>query len=156
MFCFKFKRLCLFRFFMFCLFFCFFSSHCHSFIYHSLIFICTCNLSRLMRKPDFCICKSKDSDQLRSYCAADQRLCFCYIDSTIPLLPKSEKKMAAQPGLCQTWSGTLKTGFLAVRLIGIEGILKFLLAKPWYMSSTVVAFIWSKLYQKPTKIRAGR
>ena len=28
--------------------------------------------------------------QRRSNCAADQRLCFRYTDSTIPLLPKSE------------------------------------------------------------------
>ena len=54
-----------------------------------------------MRKPALCICKYKGADQLRSYyvktkgadqlrsnCAADQHLCFCYIDSTIPLLPK--------------------------------------------------------------------
>ena len=40
-----------------------------------------------MRKPAFCICKNKDADQLRSNCAADQRLCFHYMDSTIPLLP---------------------------------------------------------------------
>ena len=43
-----------------------------------------------MRKPAFCICENKDADQLRSYCAADQRLCFSYMDSTIPLLSKSE------------------------------------------------------------------
>ena len=36
------------------------------------------------------ICKNKDTDQLRSDCAADQCLCFRYIDSTIPLLSKSE------------------------------------------------------------------
>ena len=48
------------------------------------------NMSRVVRKPDFCICENKDADQLRSNCAADQRLCFRYIDSTIPLLPKSE------------------------------------------------------------------
>ena len=35
-------------------------------------------------------CENKDTDQLRSNCAADQRLCFRYSDSTIPLLPKSE------------------------------------------------------------------
>ena len=46
-------------------------------------------LSIVMRKPDFCICENKDADQLRSNCAADQRLCFRYTDSTIPLLPKS-------------------------------------------------------------------
>ena len=37
-----------------------------------------------MRKPGFCICKNKSADQLRSNqlrsnCAADQRLCFCFI-----------------------------------------------------------------------------
>ena len=47
-------------------------------------------LSLVMRKPDFCICENKDADQLRSNCAADQRLCFHYTDSTIPLLPKSK------------------------------------------------------------------
>ena len=49
-----------------------------------------------MRKPTFCICENKDADQLRGnreadqHCEADQRLCFRYIDSTIPLLSKSE------------------------------------------------------------------
>ena len=41
-----------------------------------------------MRKPAFCIFENKDADQLRSNCAADQRLCFRYTDSTIPLLPR--------------------------------------------------------------------
>ena len=62
-----------------------------------------------MRKPAFCICKNNDADQLRE---ADQRLCFRYIESTIPLLPKSEISslyrayVAAQPGLCRTRSET--------------------------------------------------
>ena len=47
-------------------------------------------LSRLVRKPDFCLCENKGADQLRSNCEADQRLCFRYSDSTISLLPKSE------------------------------------------------------------------
>ena len=47
-------------------------------------------LSRIMRKPTFCICENKDADQLRGNREADQRLCFRYIDSTIPLFPKSE------------------------------------------------------------------
>ena len=34
--------------------------------------------------------ENKGADQLRSNCEADQRLCFRYSDSTIPLLPKSE------------------------------------------------------------------
>ena len=48
------------------------------------------NTSRVERKPDFCICENKDADQLRGNRQADQRLCFRYMDSTIPLLPKSE------------------------------------------------------------------
>ena len=43
-----------------------------------------------MRKPAFYICENKDADQLRGNCEADQRLCFRFIESTIPLLPKSE------------------------------------------------------------------
>ena len=43
-----------------------------------------------MRKPTFCICKNKGTDQVRSNCEADHRLCFCYTDSTIPTLSKSE------------------------------------------------------------------
>ena len=48
------------------------------------------HLSRVMRKPDFGKCENKDVDQLRGNREADQRLCFRYTDSTIPLLPKSE------------------------------------------------------------------
>ena len=65
-----------------------------------------------MRKPTFCICENKDADQLRGNREADQRLCFRYIDSTIPLLSKSEisslypSSVAVQPGLCRTWSET--------------------------------------------------
>ena len=42
----------------------------------------------VMRKPEFCICKNKDADQLRDNREADQRLCFPYKNSTIPPLPK--------------------------------------------------------------------
>ena len=76
-----------------------------------------------VRKPDFCICENKDAVQLRGNREADQRLCFCYLDSTIPLLPKYEisslwsYSVTVQPGLCQTWSETPKTGFLRTRLI---------------------------------------
>ena len=76
-----------------------------------------------MRKPGFCICENKDADQLRGNREADQRLCFRYIDRTIPLLPKYEisslypSYVIAQPGLCGTWSETPKTGFLRTRLI---------------------------------------
>ena len=48
------------------------------------------DMSRVMRKPTFCICENKDADQLRGNREADQHLCFRYTDSTIPLLPISE------------------------------------------------------------------
>ena len=48
------------------------------------------DLSLVIRKPAFCICKNKDADQLRGNREADQRLCFRFTDSTIPQLPKSE------------------------------------------------------------------
>ena len=41
-----------------------------------------------MRKPAFCICENKDADQLHGNREADQRLCFGYTDTTIPLLSK--------------------------------------------------------------------
>ena len=65
-----------------------------------------------MRKPTFCICENNDADQLRDNREADQRLCFRYIDSTIPILSKSEisslvpSSVAVQPGLCRTRSET--------------------------------------------------
>ena len=43
------------------------------------------NLSRVMRKPAFCICKNKGADKLHIICAADQR----YIDRTNPLFPEN-------------------------------------------------------------------
>ena len=70
-----------------------------------------------MRKAAFLHMRDKDADQLCGNCEADQHLCFRYTDSTIPLLPKSEisslqrSSLAAQPGLCRTWSETRKTGF---------------------------------------------
>ena len=41
-----------------------------------------------MGKPTICIGENKDADQLRGNREADQRLCFHYSDSTIPLLSK--------------------------------------------------------------------
>ena len=76
-----------------------------------------------MRKPAFCISENKGALQVRSNCAADQCLRFRHIDSTIPVLPKSEisslwpSSVAVKPVLCRTWSETPKTGFLATPLI---------------------------------------
>ena len=61
-----------------------------------------------MRKPVICICENKDADQLRGNRKANQRLCFRYMDSTIPLLPQSEissvqpSSVPVQPGSCPT------------------------------------------------------
>ena len=40
-------------------------------------------------KTIICVCENKDADQLCGNREADQRLCFCYTDITLPLL-KSE------------------------------------------------------------------
>ena len=78
-------------------------------------------MSRFVRKWDYCLCEIKGAVQLRSNCEADQHLCFRYMDNTIPVLLKSNftsflaASVAVQTGLCQTWSETLKTGFLASR-----------------------------------------
>ena len=55
-------------------------------------------------KTGFLHMRKKDADQLRGNREADQRLCFRYTDSTIPLLFKSEisspspSSVAVQPG----------------------------------------------------------
>ena len=72
------------------------------------------HLSHVMRKPVYAICHSKQSDQ-RLYCS----LLRWYNTSS----SKSEisnfylASVAAQAGLCLTWSQTPKTGFLVTRLI---------------------------------------
>ena len=73
-------------------------------------------MSCIMRKPAFCICEK----------GADLRLCFRYIDSTFPLLPKSKianlllSSVAVQLGLCPTWWEIPKTDFLDAVQICIE------------------------------------
>ena len=59
----------------------------HKPVYKQLI---TDQMSRIVRKPDFCLGENKGADQLRGNREADQRLCFRYTDSTISLLLKSE------------------------------------------------------------------
>ena len=48
------------------------------------------NMSCIIRKLTFCTCENKDTYQLRGNREADQRLCFGYMASTKPLLPKSK------------------------------------------------------------------
>ena len=67
----------------------------------------TRNMSRVMTKPAFAYAKTK---VVVSY----TRLCFRYIDITIPLLPKSKisSSVVVQPGLCLTWLETPETCFV--------------------------------------------
>ena len=68
------------------------------------------DMSHPMEKPTICICENKDADQLRGNREADQRLCFRYTDSTLPVLLKSEissilpASVTIQPALCRTCS----------------------------------------------------
>ena len=55
--------------------------------YKLLVSMMQLPMSRDVRKPDFCICENKAADQLCGNRTTDQRLCFRYMDSTIPLLP---------------------------------------------------------------------
>ena len=102
-----------------------------------------------MRKSDFRICENKDADQLRGNREADQRLCFRYTDSTIPLLPKSEissfkpSSVAVPSGLCRTWSETPKIGFLTTRL------------KYWYLYEFITFILRSQLLFEPRSEKTG-
>ena len=59
-------------------------------LYNTACYSMDLDMSRIVRKPGFCLCENKGADQLRSNCEADQRLCFRYTDSTISLLLKSK------------------------------------------------------------------
>ena len=50
-------------------------------LYKTSSFLPWPNLSRDVRKPDFCICENKDADQLRGNRKADQSFCFHHLDS---------------------------------------------------------------------------
>ena len=69
-------------------------------------------MSRLMGKSTICKCENKDADQLRGNRDPDQRLCFRYTDSAIPLLSKSKissfqpASVTVQPDLYRTYSET--------------------------------------------------
>ena len=74
-------------------------------------------MSRVMRKPTFWICENKDTDQLPGNREADQRLCFRYIDSIIPLFSKPLAIFCS----CIAWFvsdqvGHQNVGFLLKRL----------------------------------------
>ena len=96
-----------------------------------ICFFCKPHLSRVVRKPAFCICENKDADQLRGNREADQRLCFRYTDSTIPLLPKSKisKPLAIFCG-CTAWFVSDLVGNPEDRFSHNEGHLLFFITLP--------------------------
>ena len=97
------------------------------------------------------ICENKDADQLRGNREADQRLCFRYKDSIIPLLPKSEissfwpSSVVVQLGLCRTRSEIPKTGFLTTRLTLKRSLVLFssndMLVEPHCYKTFNVAYV---------------
>ena len=61
-----------------------------------------------MRKPAFCICENKDADS----CAAVQRLCFRYTDSTIPTgINQKVLPVLSTETLLHIWLSTEYYGF---------------------------------------------
>ena len=81
------------------------------------------NMSHIMTKPAFAICKQQ---RHRSACTSAQSISAFVVrclDRIIPLVSISEisslylAHLAAQAGLCLTSSQTLKTGFLVMRLL---------------------------------------
>ena len=80
-------------------------------------------MSRIVRKPDFCLGENKGADQLRGNLEADQRLCFRYSDSTIffylnPKFQASSSFLSLYRPVCVgPGRKPPKTGFLASRLI---------------------------------------
>ena len=56
-------------------------------VFHDYLSLTCTNEPRRAKTVFFCISENKDADQLRGNREADQRLCFRYIASTIPLLP---------------------------------------------------------------------
>ena len=91
----------------------------------------------LHEKPTICIGENKATDQLRGDREADQRLCFRYTDSTIPLLPKSEilsfwpASVTVQAGLCQACSEPKLLVFSHLGSFVITEILTMQYGRPW-------------------------
>ena len=96
--------------------------------------ICTANIkllvrvvhvSRVVRKPTYCICENKGADPLCSNCAADQGLCFLSIDgwyntSIISLIRHFKPLTNLSCSTARFVSdlvGNPKTGFVVTRLM---------------------------------------
>ena len=80
-------------------------------------------MSRVIRKTNFNLCENKGADQLSSNCTTDQRPCFRYTDSSIPLphIPKFQASslfLRLYRLVCVRYGRTIrKTGFLTSRVI---------------------------------------
>ena len=90
-------------------------THCLGLFYHPHLQKRSHFSHHIMRKPTICICENKGADQLRGNREADQRLCFRYMDSTIPHLSKSKISTAAR--CVSDLVGTQIVGFLTQQLI---------------------------------------
>ena len=110
-------------------------------------------MSRVMRKPAFCICENKDADQLRDNREADQRLCFRYTESTIPLLSKSEisslqpSSVVVQPGLCRKPRRPVflprGSNYLRITITRLCNILRILMAEKMTIFIYLFLFVLS-------------
>ena len=56
-------------------------------------------MSSRMGKPTLWLGENKGADQLHGNCETDQRLCFRYTDSTVPLLSKSKISILLPPSV---------------------------------------------------------
>ena len=128
-------------------------------------------MSHVIRKPTFfSYAKTKDADQLHSYCANDHRFCFRYID--IPLLPKSKMSNLlaifcnSAMGLC--WTCRLETqkdrfSNEAVHMVSYWYSLKALCQCPFnkhhtlcfYAELTKIIFNYLSLYRPQNKVLGG-
>ena len=66
--------------------------------------------------PCFCICEQQKCRSATLSTQADRRLCLL-LYSRIPLDYMTNWSVDAQPGLCLTWTETLKTDFLMTLLM---------------------------------------
>ena len=83
-----------------------------------------------MRKPDFRICENNDADQLRGNHEANQRLCFRYMDSTIPLQINPDRTRC---------SGSTER----MRVIGEARSIPFFPDRPIFMFTVVYGIVYT-------------
>ena len=68
-----------------------------------------------MTKRDYCLCENKGADQLRSNCEADQRLCFCYSDTTVLFYLNLKFQASSCPSAC---SGRFVSDLFGNHIVG--------------------------------------